>query len=220
MSITAKLEALQTEINQKILDPTFKLDNSIVLLQLSSYISQVLNPGGGGGGSGSGIDYTTRLDTISEVLTEFYNSSITSDRDANDLLAYLVSIDSFIAGMATDTTSTNVLTNGINLTLSSILQNQHIPLNMTSVAGVIPSTNTAHLLVAADTARKYIFIQNNSDSNNVSIGFLPSMVPENSIKLPINGAFEQTSECIYKGAIYGYKTSGNGNVSIITGIRV
>lgn len=71
MSITAKLQVLDAELEQKILDPEFKLENSLGLLQVAAYISTLLNASTGGGG-GSAIDYTAYLDSLNTKLDSFY----------------------------------------------------------------------------------------------------------------------------------------------------
>jgi uncharacterized protein YoxC len=108
----------------------------------------------------------------------------------------------------------------IDTQLTALLAATQVNLALTPVTVTIAALNTPELLLAADPNRKYLLIQNNSDSAGITIGFTSAMTALTGMRLPVNAAFEQNSNCIYRGAIYGFKTSGNGTMSIITGVAI
>lgn len=237
MTLTQKLQGFAQEIDNKLLDSNLKLENGYVLFQIRSYLKDLLSTSSGGGGGG--VDNTTQLNAIKAVLDDINLKTFDDTSELNGIITELESTVSFLANINLKITSTEAHTQSISSDISQILTNtsnldsklsttntkiddliakQEHSVTLTSTSVTISTNSTAQLLIAESTTRKYLLVQNNSDSNDVWIGFSNSVTSTNGLFLPRGSSFESNKLYMYKGDIWGYKTSGNGQLTLITGV--
>jgi len=91
------------------------------------------------------------------------------------------------------------------------------PINATGSNAQATVTTTAAQLVAANTARKYLLIQNKDVTGNIWINFGGTATQANGIKIAPGGSYELNS-AILTGAISAISDiASNANIVVVTG---
>jgi hypothetical protein len=125
----------------------------------------------------------------------------------------LSSISDNIAGSNSLLTSVNSKLDTVNAKLDAVI---NIIPTLTSSTATIAANNTANSLVAANANRKYLLVQNTSNTD-IYLGFSNALTVANGIQLTPFSSLKFTVGDLYTGAIWGIKTAGTGTVSIAQG---
>lgn len=110
--------------------------------------------------------------------------------------------------------------NAVVTNTDSIANQTNLNLTLTAVSSTVVSTTVAQQILGSNTDRKYLLVQNTSNSNDMWLGFTSTTSSTtNSIWLPRGAVWELPPGPSYTGPIFIFQSSGNGRVSTIQGVR-